>query len=217
MMEGIRPLPEKIQIADIGYYMPMQGPSWFPYSVIVPIYTPFGIVPSSPSRESIRGPNPFDNPNLTLEGAAKYLFQIIEAASTASEEWLKEPRDHITSVANDFREENPFKRMCRDFSHILSFLKRGRWDWDLAYLPDNFFADVGTLMPSLLVNVECLSDVEGCDWLCNKGLIPLRDVQTELEEIQELRKEIWRRTKETYERKQQAEKVASSSEAGNGG
>jgi hypothetical protein len=199
--------------------VPEQRRNVFPSSVIVPTpnaQTLSGIIASKQSTKSTRDTNPFYDPNLTLEAAANYLFKIVRAALAASDAWLKVPVDLVRSVADAPDNENPFGRMCYDFNHILFFLEHGRGGWDLTFLPDNFFTNVETLLPSLLMKIEGLSKIEGCDFLYESGVVTLRDVRAKLSGIEELRKGIWRRTKGMYEREHNAENVARSSEAGNG-
>lgn len=105
--------------------------------------------------------------------------------------------------------QSPFVHMCRDFNHILFFLEHGRRGWDLTFLPDNSFTDVEAVLPSLLIKVEQLGEIEDCAFLHETGVIALRDLKVRLGEIKVLRKRIWLQTKETYERKLEAEIVES--------
>ena len=219
MMADISQLSEQLHKLNVNHGMPERPRNVFPNSVIVPTpnaQTPSGIITSKPSTKSTRDINPFYDPNLTLEAAARYLFNIFQAALAASNAWLKVPVDLVRSVADAPENENPFLRMCCDFNHILFFLEHGRGGWDLTFLPDNFFTDVEALLPNLLFKVEGVSEIEGCDFIFESGVVPLRDVHAKLSGIEKLRKGSWRKTKEVHERQQDAESVARSSEAGNG-
>jgi hypothetical protein len=61
--------------------------------------------------KSSRDKNPFYDPKLNLEAAAKYLHKILGAAFGACEALLKEPDDRIQAIAEKSGDQNPFIRM----------------------------------------------------------------------------------------------------------
>lgn len=151
--------------------------------------------------------NPFYDSRLTLAAAAKHLCGILSAALKACERWLKQPVASIQAMVSQVSEQNDIVRMCSDFNSILYFLEHERRDWNLTYFPDNFFADVGAVLPTLRVKVEQISEIEGCEAVYDNGVVPLRTVATKLREIQALRKSIWEQSREEYELHKKAERV----------
>ena len=213
-MEDITRLSEQLHKLDVRHVVPTPAKSVFPCGVIGG--NPIGPNNTTPiaTREdeikalttSSRDTNPFYDPDLDLGAAAKYLHRILRTALGACEAWLKVPVDRVVAMANKSGNQNPLICMCRDFNHILLFLEHGRRGFDLTFLPDNFFADVETLLPDLLIKVEQLSEIEDCAFLYETGVVVLRDLKVKLAEIEDLRIRIWLQTKEKYERKRVAER-----------
>jgi hypothetical protein len=216
-MEDITRLSEQLHELDVRHVVPTPARNAFPCSVIGGnSIGPNRTTPTIAHEDKIkiltkssRDTNPFYNPKLNLEAGAMYLHKILRAALGAREAWLKEPVDRVHAMAERSSDHNPFIRMCRDFNHILFFLEHGRRGFDLTFLPDNFFADVEALLPGLLMKVEKLSEIEDCAFLHETGVVALRGMKLKLGEIKDLRNRIWLQTKETYERQQDADGVAS--------
>lgn len=144
--------------------------------------------------------NPLYHPDLSLGKGADYIHSVVDAAGDGCRDWLSRPAQEAHELERDTT-SNPLRVMCRDLSHVKQLLQKGRQDWNLAHLPDDFLAHVQPTTHSLIGEVKTLAQHTGFDWL-HGGANTALDVEVALAKIKAARLALWEESKKAYEEKQ---------------
>ena len=140
--------------------------------------------------------NPFYLPALSFGDAAKHIHKIVRAALDACDKWRKMPWPEFRVVFSMEAENDPIPRMRHDIHCIRLFLEHGREGWDLTHLPENFFADVMSMVSRLR---EELYKVEVSGSIREKATPALQKILSTLSWVRAERLRIFYESKTEYE------------------
>lgn len=123
----------------------------------------------SPKAKAKPSPsNPFYRPDMTLALAAKTIVAYFREATDWLNFWhISAPATMLVDMSR--KPASTLNRIFNHFAWTAEFLRFPRKDWDLRYLPDNFFEDVLSLIMVTCGKLEKLADWKGCQVMMGKA------------------------------------------------
>lgn len=113
-----------------------------------------------------------------------------DAALCAASHWTQLPEASFITLAYKTKGRSTLIAFCNDLLCLAQVIGVGRRDWDLTYLPFEFFEDVVPVLNEIEDLVRSLAGRKGCSWLREMAVVPCLYVSRVLIKVREMRREL---------------------------